>query len=102
MLASAVGIDRERERHVWRLVAGDDALRLLGRDGGARPRSFLLERGVPAVVERRARDSKRPSGLRAAPLPLTGWAGEPVTVLSAMAGRIYSYGAAVQSGAALS
>ena len=49
VLAAAIGIDRPVERNVGRLVAGDDALRLLPRHLGRERLGRLLAR--PAVVE---------------------------------------------------
>src|SRR5262249_23459335 len=61
VLAAAVGIDRRRKAHVGAVVAGDDHLGLLGRDGGGQ----LLRRVVvrlPAVVEGLAHLAFVPAG----------------------------------------
>ena len=48
MLASAIGIDRTVERHVWRIVARDDAARRVRRQ--RRPRRGRNVIGIPSVV----------------------------------------------------
>ena len=50
MLASSIRIDRLREIEVRRIVARDDRLRALDRDGCLRPGRRLLRRLEPAVV----------------------------------------------------
>src|SRR5215471_19555124 len=51
MLAPAISVYRFSEREVRRIVARDDALRLLGRDDCLRPARFLLRIDLPTVVE---------------------------------------------------